>query len=75
MSHIKTKYGIWAAVITHYGITIAGSTLFAYIKCFTDVKIVWSHFYILYSIYSLINLSSLNLFLIEKKLYNKYLDK
>lgn len=41
MSHIKSKYGIWSAVITHYGITVAGCTLFFYIKWFTDVKIVW----------------------------------
>lgn len=40
MSHIKKKYGIWAAVITHYGITLAGTTLLLYIKHFTDIKIV-----------------------------------
>jgi hypothetical protein len=39
MSHIKKKYGIWAAVITHYGITIAGAALLFYIKSFTEVKI------------------------------------
>jgi hypothetical protein len=39
MSHIKKKHGIWSAVITHYGITFAGWTLFLYIKWFTDVKI------------------------------------
>ena len=40
MSHIKQKYGIWSAVITHYGITIAGGTLLLYVKCFTDLKII-----------------------------------
>jgi hypothetical protein len=39
MKHIKTKYGIIAAIMTHYGITFAGFALLLYLKIFTHVKI------------------------------------
>jgi hypothetical protein len=32
MKHIKNKYGIIAAVMTHYGITFAGYALLLYLK-------------------------------------------
>jgi hypothetical protein len=41
MSHIKNKYGFISAIITHYGITIAGLSLYVYIKNFTVIKIMW----------------------------------
>ena len=40
MSHIKNKYGFISAIITHYGITIAGLSLYIYIKYFTGIKII-----------------------------------
>ena len=40
MSHIKNKYGIIAAIITHYGITIAGLTLYLYVQYFTHIRII-----------------------------------
>jgi hypothetical protein len=39
MGHIKEKYGIISAIITHYGITLAGFSLFSYIAIFTSIKI------------------------------------
>jgi hypothetical protein len=39
MSHIKQKYGIITAIVTHYGITLAGFALIFYVKKFKDVTI------------------------------------
>jgi len=32
MTHIKNKFGIVSAVVTHYGITLAGAIIFVYVR-------------------------------------------
>lgn len=37
MSHIKEKYGIFSSIITHYGISLGGFSLYIYIKLTTSM--------------------------------------
>lgn len=37
MKYIKNKYGIVTAIMTHYGITLAGYALLFYLKHFTKI--------------------------------------
>jgi hypothetical protein len=32
MTHIKNKFGIVTAIVTHYGITLAGVVIYAYVR-------------------------------------------